>query len=116
MTAVLLGLAPTLSLLLLAAHFYRAGWLPLAVLSVLLVGLLLVPRPWAARVVQVALLAGGVEWLRTLAALAAERMAVGQPYLRMALILLSVAAVTGLSALVFRSHALRARFGLGGSI
>lgn len=116
MKTVLLILAPAFSLLLLSAHFYRAGLLPLALASVLLIALLFVPRAWAARVVQVALLAGCIEWLRTLAAIAAERMAVGQPYLRMVVILLVVAAVTGLSALVFRSYALRVRFGLGSNV
>lgn len=113
MKALLWSLAPCLSLLLLAAHFYRAGLLPLTVASAALIGLLLVPRAWAARVVQIALLAGGVEWLRTLAALAAERISVGQPYLRMALIVLAVALLTAFSALVFRSYAMRVRFGLG---
>ena len=104
---------PLLALLLLAAHFYRAGWLSLAVLSVALTLLLAVPRPWAARTLQVALVLGAIEWLRTLAAFAALRMAVGQPYLRLVLILGVVAVFTLLAAWVFQHRALRGRFRLG---
>jgi hypothetical protein len=46
---------PALALLLLAAHLFHAGALPLAALAILLVGLLAVPRPWAARTLQVVL-------------------------------------------------------------
>jgi hypothetical protein len=103
---------PLLALLLLAAHFYRADWLSLAILSVVLTLLLAVPRPWAARTLQVALVLGAIEWLRTLAAFAAMRMAVGQPYLRLVLILGGVAAFTLLAAWVFQHRTLRARLGL----
>lgn len=106
-------LLPFLALLLLAAHFYRAGWLLLAVLSAALTLLLAVPRPWAARTLQAALVLGAIEWLRTLAAFAAMRMAVGQPVLRLALILGAVAALTLLAAWVFQHRPLRGRFRLG---
>ena len=39
-----------------------------------------------------------------------QRLALGQPWQRMALILCAVAAFTAASALVFRSAALRARY------
>jgi hypothetical protein len=103
---------PLLALLLLAAHFYRADWLSLAALSVALAPLLAVPRPWAARTLQVALVLGAIEWLRTLSAFAAMRMAVGQPVLRLVLILVAVTAFTLLAAWVFQHRALRARYRL----
>jgi len=106
--------APVLALLLLAAHFYRAGMLPVAMLCIALIGLLAVPRAWAARSVQIALAAGTLEWLRTLAALVGERTEAGQPYLRLVAILLVVALFTVGAALVFRAYPLRVRFGLGG--
>jgi len=101
-----------LSLLLLAAHFYRAQNLPLAVVSLMLVALLLVRKPWIARVAQAGLGLGALEWLRTLAIFAQERLAMGQPWLRLALILGAVAIFTALSTLVFRHPKVRARFGL----
>ena len=103
---------PSLAAILLAAHFYRAGQLVLAALSVGALVLLAVPRPWAARVLQVALLAGALEWLRTLAVFASTRMALGQPYLRLTLILVAVAVFTAASAAVFQQSALRRRYRL----
>ena len=103
---------PSLAAILLAAHFYRAGQLMLAALSVGALALLAVPRPWAARVLQVALLAGALEWLRTLALFASTRMAMGQPYLRLALILVAVAAFTAASAVVFQQSTVRRRYRL----
>lgn len=114
MKIVALALAPALALLLLAAHFYRAGLWPLALAALLLNALLFVPRAWAARTVQLALLAGAFEWLRTLASLVGERMAAGQPYLRLTAILLAVALLTAGAALAFRAYPMRVRYGLGG--
>lgn len=108
--AILLTLLPAAASLLLAAHFYRAGSLLFAAVSVALIGLLAVPRAWAARAVQIALVVGAVEWLRTLAAFAAARVASGQPYLRLTLILLAVAIFTAASAAVFRHPRLRQRY------
>ena len=111
---VLRLLAPALALLLLAAHFWRAQLWPLAVVCVALVGVLGLRRRWAARLVQTALMLGSIEWLRTLATLVAARMALGQPYARMTVILGAVALVTLASALVFRTRSLRERYNLGG--
>jgi hypothetical protein len=105
-------LLPVLACMLLAAHFYRAGWLSLAAASALLPLLLAVPRAWAARAMQVALVIGAVEWLRTLAEFAAVRISMGQPYGRLVAILLVVALFTAASALVFRNARLRARYRL----
>lgn len=105
-------LLPTLACVLLAAHFYRAGALPLAALSAALPLLLAVPRAWAARAMQVALVLGAFEWLHTLAEIAGARVATGQPVLRLVLILMTVALFTGASALVFRQPEVKARFRL----
>jgi hypothetical protein len=104
---------PVLACLLLAAHFFRAGQLALAVASALLPLLLAVPRAWAARTMQLALLVGAVEWLRTLAEFAAVRVSMGQPVARLTAILVAVALFTAASALVFRNARLRARYRLG---
>ncbi len=102
-----------LCLLLLAAHFFRAENM-LVVMAVLLVaGLLFVRRPWSARVVQVVLVLGAIEWLLTLSELVVRRMEMGIPYSRMVMILGSVAVLTAMSALVFRSEPLRQRYGIG---
>lgn len=96
-----------LSLLLLGAHFLRSGNLVMVVVVLSFLSLLAVRRVWAARTVQVALLIGALEWMRTLARLVALRAQEGQPALNLVLILGSVALLTGLSALVFRAARLR---------
>lgn len=111
--ATLLYLLPAaLAALLLGAHFYRAGVLWGVALAAALVVLLFVRRPWSARTVQAGLVLGTAEWLRTLAAFAAARVSLGQPYLRLALILGTVALFTALAALAFESRPLRARYRL----
>ena len=112
MRAVGLLVLPALALLLLAAHFFhaRAGFV--AALCILLVALLFVPRAWAARIVQVVLAAGAVEWVLTAYTLAHSRMQHGEPYLRLLVILGAVAVFTAAAAALFQHPALRARFGL----
>jgi hypothetical protein len=112
MRAVGLLVLPALALLLLAAHFFhaRAGFV--AALCILLVALLFVPRAWAARIVQVVLAAGAVEWVLTAYTLAHSRMQHGEPYLRLLVILGAVAVFTAVAAALFQHPTLRARFGL----
>lgn len=96
-----------LSFLVLGAHFLRVGALPLVALSLFLPFLLLIPRPWVARTLQVALVLAGLEWLRTALSLVAGRQAEGEPWLRMAVILGVVALVAFVSAAVFQLPPLR---------
>jgi hypothetical protein len=109
--AALLSL-PALALLLLAAHLVHAGLMPLAVLAILLVGLLAVPRPWASRTLQVFLAVAVIEWILTTVGLTQLRLRHNEPYLRLAVILGSVTLVTVLAALAFRHPVLRAYFRL----
>ncbi len=101
-----------LSLLLLGAHFLRTGTLVLVLGCLLAPTLLFVRRPWVPRTMQVLLVVGAAEWVRTLWGFAAFRRTHGEPWARMALILGAVALFTLLSALVFRSRALRERYSL----
>ncbi len=100
-----------LSLLVLAAHFLRGGCLPVAVGVLALLALLAVRRPWVPRLLQVVLTLGAIEWIRMLVTLAMERSARGEPFLRMALILGTVAAVTLISAFLFETAKLRRLYG-----
>lgn len=102
MKSVLRALPAVFSALLLAAHFYRSRSLALVAVSLALPLLLLVRERWSARVVQVGLVLGAVEWARTLAFFAGRRMEVGRPWGRLALILGVVAALTALSALAVK--------------
>jgi hypothetical protein len=110
---MLLLTLPVLALLLLGAHFMHAGLLPLAILAVLLIGLLAVRRPWAARTVQAILGVAVIEWVLTAITRAQIRMGHDEPYLRLVLILGGVALFTALAAAIFQHRVLRARFRLG---
>ena len=113
---IVLQLIPVvLSLLILGAHFLRAGNLVLVALVLALLGLLSVRRRWAARVIQAALMLGAVEWVRTAVELAAWRSQAGQPALRLVVILGTVALLTALSGLVFRLARVRSWYGPGQS-
>jgi hypothetical protein len=100
-----------ISFLLLAAHFYRAGLTIAACLCVAVLFLLPMRKTWVPGLFQALLILGSLEWLRTLYNLAAIRIAFEQPWTRLAVILGAVALLTALSGLIFRSKALRARYG-----
>lgn len=96
------SLPAILSFLVLGAHFLRSG-MPLLVPLPLLLIVLLVPKaPWAVRTCQAALGLGALEWLRALVMRVLERGALGEPYLRLVLILGAVALFTAGSALLLR--------------
>jgi hypothetical protein len=99
-----------LSFVLLAAHFSRHDIPVLMVLALLAPFLLFGRRPWVARLLQLLLALGALEWVRTAAVLAARRIDAGEPWLRMVLILAAVALVTGSAAALLRSPHVRARF------
>lgn len=101
-----------LSALLMAAHFSRADNLALVIFSLAAPILLLLRRRWVAMLAQLALMLAALEWLRTLLSIAVRRQQVGDPWLRMAVILGVVALFTALSALVFRSKSLKERYSL----
>lgn len=107
--------APALAFVVLAAHFHRAGQTALSAASLTLLAVLTLPRPWAARVVQVGLVLAALEWLRTAAALISLRLSLGQPYLRLALILGAVALLTAACLVLFRTERVRRYFRLGAS-
>lgn len=99
-----------ISILLLAAHFFRAGQTVIVFLLAILLFLPMVKKYWAPWVMQAVLLLGALEWLRTLMTVANIRMEFGMPWTRMAVILGAVALFTACSGLVFRSKALRERY------
>lgn len=101
-----------LSVLLLGAHLFRAGQ-PVLVLLVLIIPLVLfVHRPWAVRIVQVELIAGAIEWIRTTVVLAMARESLGLPWSRLVGILGAVTLLTVISVFVFESDSLRKRYQL----
>jgi len=96
-----------LSLAVLGAHFLRDGNTPFVAACLILIGLLPVRHIVVARLVQIALVLGAAEWLWTLYRLLEARVALEQPFVRMTVILVVVAAITLCSAWLFQTTALR---------
>ena len=99
-----------LSLILLAAHFYRSGQVIVTALCLALPLLLFLRKAWVPRLFQVLLILGALEWLRALYGFAAMRIAFGEPWTRLAVILGAVALFTALSGMVFKNRALLDRY------
>ncbi len=93
-----------------AAHFSRANEHGLAVSCLLLPFILLMKRHWIAKVMQVLLLLGAIEWIATTLRIVQIRQAHGAPWTRLVIILGSVALFTALSSLVFESKKLKQRY------
>ncbi len=100
------------SFLILSAHFSRAGLPLFSVIFLLIPFLLLIKQIWVVRFIQIILIVGSIEWIRTLFIYINERQAIGEPIFRLIIILGIVALFTGLSALVFRNSALKERYKL----
>lgn len=107
MKKVLLYFPIVLSLVVLGAHFMRYGDNIFVAVAALMIALLFVRQPWVARLAQVVLVLGALEWVYTLYGHIQLRAAMDQPYARMAIILGTVAAVTLCSALLFQAKELR---------
>jgi hypothetical protein len=106
-----LRLSPVIfSLLLLGAHFYRAGQVVLTGLCLAVLFLLFLRKSWVPKVFQLLLVAGSLEWLRSLYSFAAMRIAWDQPWARLAIILGAVALFTVLSGLVFQHQKLKVHY------
>ena len=109
----MLLLVPIFSFILLALHFFRNSFYLAAALCLVLPCLLAVRRLWAARLVQVCLCLGAIEWLRTMQVLVALRIQAGGPATRLAVILGCVAFATVLSAVVFQTSRVKNWFNPG---
>ena len=107
--AAVLFTAPVLSFLVLGAHFLREGAWVVTAVCVVLALLVAWRNPWIQRALQVALLAGTLEWVWTAMALTQQRMADGRPWGRMAIILGVVAVITAASILAVEALRRRSR-------
>ena len=108
-----LKLSPVyISALLMAAHFFRLGVDSIVIICICFPFLLLLKTKWAARIIQIVLFIGAMEWVRALYSLASLRMSAGEPWVRLVLILGGVALFTGLSALVFMIPSIKERYKL----
>ena len=97
---------------LLAAHFSRANMPPAVVVSLIIPFLLLIRKPWIARSIQILLLLGALEWIRSMFGYIQVRKEIGEDWGRLAIILVTVALLTACSGLVFRGKSLKKRYQL----
>lgn len=112
----LLRLLPViLSFGVLAAHFSRANMFPLVIISLAIPFLLLIKKSWVARSIQILLLLGAAEWIRSMFGYIEIRKSIGEDWGRLAIILVTVAVLTACAGLVFRGKSLRRRYQLGKS-
>lgn len=103
-----------LSLLLIGAHFFRAGYGWLVFLSLILAGSLIVREPFIARIVQIGLLLSSFEWVRLAYVFSTARMEIGQPWMRLAIIIGAVAFVAFISIFLFSTRSLKDLYHLDG--
>ena len=92
------------------AHFSRAGQTGLVIVCLLFPLLLFIKRRWVAKVFQVLLLLAAMEWILTTLRIVHIRQMQEEAWIRLVIILGSVALFTALSALVFESKKLKQRF------
>lgn len=97
---------------LLAAHFSRANMPPAVVVSLITPFLLLIRKPWIAWSIQILLLLGALEWIRSMFGYIQVRKEIGEDWGRLAIILVAVALLTACSGLVFRGKSLKKRYKL----
>jgi hypothetical protein len=112
--AVALSMPIIFSFLLVGAHFFRGSHFILVCLSLVFPCLLLVQQRWAARAVQPALICAAFEWARTSVSIMNIRLAAGEPYLRMLLILGAMAVLNLGAVFIFYSPVMRKRYKLNG--
>ena len=107
----ILYLAPALlAYILLTLHFFRSDNLLAMGLSLLLIVSMFIRRPWTSRTLQVFLLLGAAEWVRTTIVLVLARKELGEPFLRLSFILGGVSLFTALASLVFLTARIKTYF------
>jgi len=101
---------PVFSSLLLAAHFSRVDLKMIALLCLLFPLILWIKRRWALRIFQAYLVIGAGVWIQRTLALKSLRIAAGEPWLQMVLILCGVALFTLISAAVMEKKNVKGRY------
>lgn len=96
--------------LVLGAHFWRAGDWGLLLSFWAAPLLLLFGQRWSARATQLLLVTGTLVWIVALAEIARTRIAHGEPWIRMALILGGVALFTACAAIALQAKRVLAAF------
>jgi len=103
-------LPPLLSLLLLSAHFLRVGMLPITIILLVSPIILIFRKAVTARIIQITLILGTAEWVRTIVSTIIYREHIQQPWGRYLIIMGTVTLFTFFSTFVFFSKNLKDRY------
>lgn len=104
---------PIISSVLLAAHFSRADMNLLVPVALLIPFILLIKRKWIIRIYQIYLILGGFIWIERLLFLRRMRIAMGESWTVMAIILGVVALLTLFSAWMLQNKKLHNAYKTG---
>ena len=96
-----------------AVHFGRANMFILQLLSIAIPFILIWKSKISARIVQIALILSGLEWIRSLVYYIRIRTEYNQDWLLLAIILGVVIVANFATLLVFRSEYMRKRYKIG---
>jgi NAD-dependent dihydropyrimidine dehydrogenase PreA subunit len=105
-------LPPILSTLMMAAHFSRVDNDRLAIFCLALPFLLFIKKIWVKRVYQILLVIGGPIWIERTVILIRTRQETGESWMRLAVILITVALFTIFSSLSFETKKARKRYAI----
>ena len=98
------------SYLILGAHFLREGEIVLTVFCLFIPFLLFIKKKWSLIVIQLFTFGGVLVWIQTLFLLINARMDMGEPWLRMAVILSAVILLTLISAFLLNSKIIKNKY------
>lgn len=99
-----------LTYILLSAHFLREGEMVLTVFYLFIPFLLFIKKRWSIIIVQIFTYGGVLVWFFTLYILINERMALGIPWVRMAIILGVVIIFALISGLLLNSPVVKEKY------
>ncbi len=91
----------------LAAHFSRMNYNIAAVLILIIPFLLFIKKRIIAKIIQLILILGTAEWIRSMFYYINVRKEIGEDWTRLAIILITVSLFTLLSALIFQKKSMK---------
>ena len=98
--------------LIMAAHLGRANMFVLQIISLLIPFILIWKNKFSARAMQLFIFIYGIEWIRTIHYYSQIRIAKGENWSRLAIILGIVALLNFATILVFRTKSMKERYGI----
>ena len=99
-----------ISYLLLSAHFFREGETILTAVYLFLPLLFFIKKRWSLIFLQLFSYGGFIIWLQTIFVLTSARIQLGEPWLRMVIILGVVAIFTLLAGLLLNSNKIKSKY------